>query len=353
MNLKKLLISASIIPVLLFPSSTEAFSEQLYHTVNQGESIYSISKNYNLSFTDILNQNNLTKTSVIFPGQKILINKQTYHKVVAGDSYWKISQQYNINLSSLLKLNNASSSSILNINDIVILSEGTQISTAQTTPNISYSYYTVKSGDTLWHISDKFGIPLQELLNTNKLSSNSILSIGTSIKIPIHNIPIKSTSDSKHGEYLDWWTEARYVMSNQSVFEVEDYYTGKRFTAKRTTGTNHADVETLTTSDTNIMKEIWGGSFSWTRRPVIILLNGRRLAASASAMPHAGNDNVAGGVYTTWRSLDYGPGYNLDWIKNNGMHGHIDIHFLNSTRHMDGKIDASHQANIKISAGIK
>ena len=44
------------------------------------------------------------------------------------------------------------------------------------------NYYTVKSGDSLWSISKKFGISVAELKNANNLSSN-LLSIGQKIKI--------------------------------------------------------------------------------------------------------------------------------------------------------------------------
>jgi len=55
-----------------------------------------------------------------------------------------------------------------------------------------------------------------------------------------------------------------------------------------------------------------------------------------TAMPHAGNDSAPGGVWTSWRSGDYGAGTNYDYIKGNGIDGHFDIHFYNSTRHKDG-----------------
>jgi len=123
--------------------------------------------------------------------------------------------------------------------------------------------------------------------------------------------------------------------------------------AKRTIGASHSDTETLTANDTSIMKSIWGGNFSWGRRPVIIEYNNRKIAASAAGMPHAGNDTAPGGQYTSWRSDNYGPGTNLDYVKNNNMNGVFDIHFLNSTRHKDGLVDQEHQENIEIAAGIK
>lgn len=45
------------------------------------------------------------------------------------------------------------------------------------------NYYTVKSGDSLWSISRKFGITVDELKNANNLSSN-LLSIGQNLIIP-------------------------------------------------------------------------------------------------------------------------------------------------------------------------
>jgi hypothetical protein len=152
---------------------------------------------------------------------------------------------------------------------------------------------------------------------------------------------------------LDWWTEAQYVIPTGVDFEVVDFLTGKSFFVRRTTGANHADCETLTAEDTKKMIEIWGGSFSWSKRAVLIKYNGRKIAASMAGMPHAGNDSAAAGTWTNWRSDNYGAGTNFDWIKNNGMDGHFDIHFVNSTKHVDGDVDTGHQANIKIAAGLK
>lgn len=220
------------------------------------------------------------------------------------------------------------------------------------TPSVTYKNHIVQSGDNFWNISMKYGVPLAELLKLNNATQSTVLSIGQTVKIPVYNVPVKSTPGSQYGEYLDWWTEAQYVIPNNAVFKVVDFYTGKSFMAKRTIGANHADVETLTTKDTEILKAIWGGQFTWLRRPVIVEYNGRRVAASASGMPHAGNDGVAGGTYASWRSDGYGAGTNLDYVKGNGMHGVFDIHFKNSTRHKDGRVDEEHQKNIKISAGI-
>jgi hypothetical protein len=115
-------------------------------------------------------------------------------------------------------------------------------------------------------------------------------------------------------------------------------------------GTNHADTEALTKEYTAIIKSIWGG-FSWDRRPIILTIGGKRYAASMSAMPHAGLDAAPAYSVVDNRSEGYGRGENLDVIKGNGMDGHFDIHFLNSTRHKDGQEDPEHQAAVLKAAG--
>lgn len=154
-------------------------------------------------------------------------------------------------------------------------------------------------------------------------------------------------------EVLDWWTQANKVFTRGSSAKVIDVRTGKSFNIKRTYGGNHADVETLTKADTKIMKEIYGGNFSWSRRPVIVVINGRYLAASMAGMPHAGLDNKPANVTVSSRSLGYGRGANLDAVKKNDMSGHFDIHFKNSRTHGTNRVDAAHQRAIKVAAAAK
>ncbi|MBL4935592.1 hypothetical protein JK636_07445 [Clostridium sp. YIM B02515] len=158
------------------------------------------------------------------------------------------------------------------------------------------------------------------------------------------------TTASSNVQLLDWWKSGQFTFSIGTVAEVKDFYTGKTFMVKRTMGTNHADSEALTKKDTDIIKSIWGG-FSWNRRPVILTIGGKRYAASMSAMPHAGLDSAPEYATINNRSEGYGTGQNLDVIKGNGMDGHFDIHFLNSTRHKDGQKDPQHQAALLVAAG--
>ena len=165
----------------------------------------------------------------------------------------------------------------------------------------------------------------------------------------------KAASKAKDAkiEVLDWWKDARYVFKIGTVAKVIDVWSGKSFKIVRTYGGNHADCETLTKEDTEIMKAIWGGSWSWNRRPVVLEIGERRLAASMAGMPHAGLDELPADQTVSSRSGGYGRGTNLDKIKDNDMSGHFDVHFLNSRTHGTDKVDPQHQAAIKIAAKAK
>lgn len=159
-----------------------------------------------------------------------------------------------------------------------------------------------------------------------------------------------ATSRSERGvELLDWWSSASKIFSIGTIATVIDVRTGRTFKIIRTYGTNHADCEALTAEDSETIKDIWGG-WSWDRRPIVVEVNGRKIAASMAAMPHAGVDSEPANTYVSGRSGGFGSGENLDKIKDNGMNGHFDVHFLNSRTHGTDRVDAKHQAAVREAA---
>ena len=197
------------------------------------------------------------------------------------------------------------------------------------------------------------GISDYELASINNISRQAMLNIGDVLKIPVHNVPVKDKVTPKSGEILDWFAEAQYVFPVGSIGKVTDIKTGKSFMIKRTMGANHADCETLTATDSKVMKEIFGGYWNWNRRPFILEFNGRQFAVSISGMPHAGVDGVPFMQNVANRSDNYGYGPNYDTIAGNGIDGHFDLYFLNSIRHKDNQIDASHQQNVLLAGGLR
>ncbi|OAS13596.1 hypothetical protein [Paenibacillus oryzisoli] len=134
---------------------------------------------------------------------------------------------------------------------------------------------------------------------------------------------------AKHyGEMLTW-EEASLVLPKFSSFTVVDVMSGLSFEGQRRAGSHHADVQPLTKTDSATLKRIYGGTWSWDRRAVLVKLNGRTLAASMHGMPHGG-----------------------DGIPGNDFNGHFCIHFLGSVTHGSRSVDPAHQVMVHRAAGL-
>lgn len=119
------------------------------------------------------------------------------------------------------------------------------------------------------------------------------------------------------------WSVASAVLKRNATAVVVDVRTGYAFNIKRTGGTKHADVETLLPLDTATFFKC-SGAFSWSRRPIWVIVNGRRLAASMNCMPH---------------------GY--DSIADNDFKGQFCIHFVGSRTHGTNRVDPDHKKCIE------
>ena len=91
--------------------------------------------------------------------------------VQKGDSLWKISRDYNITVKELIELNNLKATT-LQIGDKLLVPI-----------NKTEKIYTVQRGDTLWSIAKENNVTVNELKEKNNLTTN-LLSIGQTIIIP-------------------------------------------------------------------------------------------------------------------------------------------------------------------------
>ena len=281
--------------------------------------------------------------------------------VQAGDTLWIISQKLGTTVALLQQANGLNTTTIYTGQKLTIPATNSQSGKSNTdrgsndrdqSVSTSYQNYIVKAGDSIWSIANAFSLPQAELMKANGFTSSTVLNIGQTVKVPVINVPVKATPGSQYGELLDWWSEAQYVLKFNEPFTITDFYTGTQFKAARTFGANHADCEPLTSADTSAILKLWNANHSsyWTARPIIVNINGRKLAASMTAAFHAGLDSEPNGAYVNNRSGNYGYGQNFDAIKGNGADGHFDIHFLNSTTHGTGVVNKNHQNAIRVSA---
>jgi peptidoglycan hydrolase-like protein with peptidoglycan-binding domain len=213
------------------------------------------------------------------------------------------------------------------------------------TPTGYYGDITVSS---VKNLQRDYGLAVDGIVGRNTSSLIAKLKENPS---SVAKVNTSSRGNSQRTNYMaPWYSEASRIFPRGSTATVYDIDTGLSFKIKRTYGTNHADCETLTAEDTKIMKKIYGGSWSWARRAIIVDVNGTKLAASMAGMPHAGVENAPANKTVSSRSGGYGRGTNLDAVKGNNMSGVFDIHFYQSKTHGTQRVDKNHQAAVKKAA---
>lgn len=176
--------------ILIIP--TVGTSNDLIYTVKPGDSLYLISKKYDIEVEKLKKYNNLV-SDMLQIGQLLKIPRTTNETFVdyinyvvkKGDSLYSIASNYNLTVPELKKFNGLSSD-LLSIGQIIKIPVAIQENINENDNNSNnYILYIVQPGDNLYSISKKYGISQEEIMSMNNLNSN-LLKIGQSLKIPIN-----------------------------------------------------------------------------------------------------------------------------------------------------------------------
>ena len=111
-------------------------------------------------------------------------NSQIINYIVKpGDTLSQIAMKYGTTVSEIARLNG-----IRNVNLIYpgqVLEIKTNSNNTQTSPSQIITY-TIKRGDTLWGISIKYGVTIQNLVNWNNIKNPNLIYTGNTLKIYVN-----------------------------------------------------------------------------------------------------------------------------------------------------------------------
>ena len=171
-----------------------------YYTVKSGDSLWSISRKFGVTVNELKKVNNLSSNllsigqNLIIPGKKNNTSSNEY-VVKKGDTLYGIANKYNVSVDNLKSYNNLSTDS---------LSIGQKIKIPDN--KVNSNEYVVKSGDSLYSISRKYGVSVDELMSVNNLKS-TVLSVGQVLKIPNNGEVTNVIYTVKKGDSL--WSIAK------------------------------------------------------------------------------------------------------------------------------------------------
>ncbi len=197
-----------VLGVLIFSFTVSAQT----HTVQSGESLWSIANKYDTSVAELIRLNGISNPNLIIVGQQLQISGQAsvatekVYYVKAGDTLSGIAVKLNSTVAQLAQRNNISNPNFLQIGQTIKHSGG-YFDSAPTS-----FQYRVRSGDTLAKIATKFETSASAINKLNGFNENTTIYAKQLIRVPspkivgtIHHWAVTYGVPSDLMLALTWW----------------------------------------------------------------------------------------------------------------------------------------------------
>jgi membrane-bound lytic murein transglycosylase D len=187
----------------------ESMKATQYYVVRSGDNLGSIAGRYGMSVTQLKKLNNLS-SNTIYPRQKLLVlnshasrssggytsasvpsapavapvsdPEPAYHVVRQGETLGIIAGKYGCTVNQIMSWNNLTKSTIYSGQKLKV--KGTASSPVASSNGSDYFYYTIKTGDNLWDLAQKYDCTVSTIKNLNRITNANRLKPGQKIKIP-------------------------------------------------------------------------------------------------------------------------------------------------------------------------
>ncbi len=172
------------------------------HQIKAGDNLGSIARYYRTDIRAIREVNNL-KNNTIHAGKYLLIpspqnltsniqltqvrsispvNKNTRYTIKHGDNLWRIAQKFNLDSKEIARFNHIALNSPLHEGQTLIIKGSKQQSGIETTKTQPL-HYTVRRGDSLYAISEKFNVSVADLRKWNASKLGEFLQPGQTLTV--------------------------------------------------------------------------------------------------------------------------------------------------------------------------
>jgi membrane-bound lytic murein transglycosylase D len=180
------------------------------HKVRSGDTLLALSKRYGVRVEDIKKLNRIRNTRAIQIGTNLIIplnpdangstalaalkddykrSRRTYYTVRSGDSLWKISRKFNVSEKQLRVWNRLGWSNVIRPGQRLIVSAkaapAKKVVVVERNGPVQKMVYQVRPGDTLWAIGREFSVATSQIRHWNNLSENHVLQPGEQLTLHV------------------------------------------------------------------------------------------------------------------------------------------------------------------------
>ena len=191
--MRRSLAALALAVVLPFPGLAPA-AALANVVVKPGETLSEIADRHGVSLTRLMQANGISNPNVITAGQSLRLPGSSTAAagsarggsitVQPGDTLSDIADRQGVSLNQLMQANGITNPNILVAGQKLVL-PGSRRATAAAAPRaLPTAPYTVKSGETLSEIADRFGTSTERLIKINGISNPNLVVAGTRLAIP-------------------------------------------------------------------------------------------------------------------------------------------------------------------------
>ncbi len=206
--MRKFLIVCLVLSICM-PAAGPALADTIY-TVQRGDTLFGIATHFGVSLSALASANGIANLNLIFVGEQLTIpgsgggsnnppapppsSGGTTYTIQRGDTLGLIAQRFGVSLGDLIAANNIANPNLVFVGQVLTIPGSGPAPTPASTqppdnttpappPASGGGTYTVQAGDTLWAISQQFGVTVADLMAANGLNATLIF-VGQVLVIP-------------------------------------------------------------------------------------------------------------------------------------------------------------------------
>ncbi len=276
------------------PVSEKNSNELIYYRIRRGENLNSIAARFGVDVNSLKEWNNIDGNR-IYAGKRLKIytdrssgyiaaaensniyskTKVFHYRVKGGDSIYELSIKFGVPQVALKRWNNITDNNLRIGQVLKIYQNNSNVSMGDNAPKTSanVNYYTVRNGDAISLIAEKYNVPVASIRRWNHLGGNKIVA-GHTLKIysdadvndveentpekPTGNTAAKATYKVKKGDTISEIAEA----NNVSISEIKKWnnldnnkiIAGKKIQVKPDASEKRAEKKAVESGKIHIVK---------------------------------------------------------------------------------------------------
>lgn len=161
-------------------------SNAIYYIVKRGDTLSHIALWYNTTIEELVRLNNIQNPNLIYVGERLLIttsdnpnkDKEITYTVKRGDTLFKIANRYGVSVESIVQRNNIKNPNLIYPGQVLKILVSSNSSSQGST-----GYYRVRRGDNLYRIARRYRTTVRSLVRLNNIKNPNLIFIGQILRI--------------------------------------------------------------------------------------------------------------------------------------------------------------------------